>query len=134
MPDWLDAVQETAHAAMTADYSNAFTGPQAFTVLAEVHAAADFDAEGHDKTLEAAQISELLYWLLHPKIDQRMTGRFVDEDRLPWLYACRGQPVPECPISALSAVLQMQGRAECVMLSVLRSVSVTPAGMLQTLL
>ena len=74
-----------------------FRAPQA-RLLADIHRASAFEAEGHDCKQEAAQAAELVYWLLHPDLKQRRVGKQLSSKVFPWLWARLGRELPECPI------------------------------------
>ena len=77
--------------------STSFTAPQAH-LLTAIHKAAAFEAEGHDATQEAARWSEVVYWLLHPDMEQRWSRSQLSKKGLPWLWASLDKELPKCPV------------------------------------
>ena len=68
-------------------------------LVKSIFQAADFNAVGHDKDVQAAHVSRLLTGLLDPVAERRLTAETIAARRFPWVRPEMWQILPKCPVA-----------------------------------
>lgn len=85
---------------MNSAEKSTFQRPESASLFADIHKACTFTASRHDAAAEAANVCELLYWVLHPDSQQRLDALQLSRKggRVPWLWAHVGSKMDRCPV------------------------------------